>query len=67
MTQAPPRTSSLVTREHDASDIIGPYVLQKLIDDLPLDAGDVRSVRITCVELWGEIETLDDTTDLCCS
>ncbi|KAF2827995.1 TGF beta receptor associated protein-like protein 1 [Ophiobolus disseminans] len=31
----------------------GPYILRKLVSDLPLSAdGDAEDVRITCVEVW---------------
>lgn len=31
----------------------GPYILRKLVSDLPLSAdGDSADVRITCVEVW---------------
>ncbi|KAI5814048.1 hypothetical protein BZA77DRAFT_319958 [Pyronema omphalodes] len=33
---------------------VGPYMLQNLVDDLPLDTPERQDVTITCLESWGQ-------------
>jgi len=49
MAEAAPQSQS-TTRQPPQD---GPYILRKLVSDLPLSAdGDAAEVRITCVEVW---------------
>ncbi|EPS41297.1 hypothetical protein H072_4813 [Dactylellina haptotyla CBS 200.50] len=50
----PPRASSLVAGDVNANERAAPYILQKLVDDLPLDSGEHENVRVNCVDIWGD-------------
>lgn len=32
---------------------VGPFMLQTLVDDLPLDTTEQHAVTVTCLESWG--------------
>ncbi|EWC44434.1 hypothetical protein DRE_06802 [Drechslerella stenobrocha 248] len=50
----PPRASSLAAGSTDAVERAAPYILQKLVDDLPLDTGEQHNVKVNCVDIWGD-------------
>ncbi|KAK6352970.1 hypothetical protein TWF696_004960 [Orbilia brochopaga] len=50
----PPRASSLAAGDAHTNERAAPYILQKLVDDLPLDTGEQQNVRVNCVDIWGD-------------
>ncbi|KAF3156027.1 hypothetical protein TWF225_008156 [Orbilia oligospora] len=50
----PPRASSLVAGDAGTNERAAPYILQKLVDDLPLDTGEQQNVKVNCVDIWGD-------------
>ncbi|KAF3928462.1 hypothetical protein ABW20_dc0104300 [Dactylellina cionopaga] len=50
----PPRASSLIAGDASANERAAPYILQKLVDDLPLDTGEHENVKVNCVDIWGD-------------
>ena len=36
-----------------ATSPVGPFMLQTLVDDLPLDTPEQHAVTVTCLEAWG--------------
>ncbi|KAK6540099.1 hypothetical protein TWF694_008927 [Orbilia ellipsospora] len=50
----PPRASSLVAGDANVNERAAPYILQKLVDDLPLASGDHENVKVNCVDILGD-------------
>ncbi|KAF3913246.1 hypothetical protein AA313_de0208595 [Arthrobotrys entomopaga] len=50
----PPRASSLVAGDANVNERAAPYILQKLVDDLPLASGEHENVRVNCVDILGD-------------
>ncbi|KAF3933547.1 hypothetical protein ABW19_dt0201373 [Dactylella cylindrospora] len=50
----PPRASSLVAGDAGANERAAPYILQPLVEDLPLDTGEHQNVKVNCVDIWGD-------------
>lgn len=56
--QTASRYSPIMAKMEGKLGAVGPYMLQNLVDDLPLDTPERQDVTVTCLESWGEFRII---------